>query len=131
MTNRLSITRWLRRVAPLVFILAAESCGPLRRGVGQPPATIIFSNESIDQATVYVVAPGQDFRRIGIVSAGRTDTLTVLADMTTRGPVNIVARMLARSDVPQTGPVSLSPGESYQVRLPMSSRLMSFLPAEP
>ena len=129
MTTRLSITRWLRRVAPLLLIFAGESCGPFRRGVGTPPAAIIFTNESIDQATVYVVAPGRDFRRIGTVSAGRTETLTVPTDMVNRGSVNIVARLLARSDVPQTGPVSLRPGERYQVRLPMSSRLMSFLPA--
>jgi hypothetical protein len=125
-----SLTRYLCRFAPLVLILAAAAaCTPTRRGGGPPPPVIHFTNESLDQATVYVVAPGRDFRRIGTVFAGQTATLTVPLEMTRRGPVNIVARMLARSDVPQTGPVSLYPGEQYQVRLLLNSRLMSFLPA--
>jgi hypothetical protein len=110
----------LSHTAPVVLILAATAAsGPLRRGAGPPPAALIFTNESLDQATVYIVAPGRDFR------AGRTDTLTVPTDLATRGTLNIVAR----SDLPQTGPVSIRPGEQYEVRLPPNSRLMSFLPA--
>jgi hypothetical protein len=120
----------LSHTAPVVLILAATAaCGPLRRGAGPPPAALIFTNESLDQATVYIVAPGRDFRRIGTVMAGRTDTLTVPTDLATRGTLNIVARLLARSDLPQTGPVSIRPGEQYEVRLPPNSRLISFLPA--
>lgn len=126
----LSISQCLRRLAPGVLILAAAAaCGPFRRGAGPPPAALIFTNESFDQATVYIVAPGRDFRRLGTVLSGRTDTLMVPADLATRGTLNIVARMLARSDVPQTGPVSITPGERYEVRLPPNSRLISFLPA--
>jgi hypothetical protein len=128
-----SIDRALRRLAPVVAILAAViACGPLRRGPSLPPATLIFTNESLDQATVYVVAPGMDFRRIGTVMAGRTETLSVPSELAVRaGTVNIVARMLARSDVPQTGPVSIRPGERYELRLPITGRLISFLPSEP
>jgi hypothetical protein len=101
----------------------------MRKGASVPRTTIIFTNESLDQATVYIVGPSIEFRRIGTVFAGRTDTLTVPPELTTvGGPINIVARLLARSDVPQTGPVSIRPGERYQVRLPLSSRLISFLP---
>jgi hypothetical protein len=127
----LSIRRFLHRLDLLVLILlvAAAACGPFRRGAAQAPVTLFFTNESLDQATVYIVGPGLDFRRIGTVFAGRTDTLTVPADLATRGgPLNIVARLLARSDVPQTGPISIRPGEQYEVRLPPNSRLMSFLP---
>jgi hypothetical protein len=131
MMSNLSISPCLRRFAPVVLILAAvAACGPLRRGAGPPPAVIYFTNESLDQASVYLVGPGLDFRRIGTVFAGRTDTLTVPADLAARGAtLNIVARLLARSDVPQTGPVSIRPGEQYQARLPLNSRLISFLPA--
>jgi hypothetical protein len=125
--SHLSISRRLYRFA-LVAIFAAAACGPVRRGPSLAPASLIFTNESLEQATVYVVGPGVDFRRIGIVFAGQTDTLTVPADVALRGAVNIVARLLARSDVPQTGPVSIRPGEHYQVRLPLNSRAMSFLP---
>jgi hypothetical protein len=131
MKNGLCITRWLRRFALLVLLLTPASCTSFRRGGGPPPAVIIFSNQSFDQAIVYVLTPGRDFRRIGTVFPSRTDTLTVQADMTSRGPVNIVARQLSRSDLPQTGPVSIHPGERYHVTLPMNSRLISFLPAEP
>jgi hypothetical protein len=133
MTRSYSMSRSLRRVAPaLLMLAAAAACGSLRRGVGPAPASIIFRNESLDQAAVYIVMPGVDFRRIGTVFAGRTDTLTVPADIAARGgTVNIVARLLARSDLPQTGPVSIRPGEQYLVTLPINSRLISFLPAGP
>jgi hypothetical protein len=130
----ISIHRALRRVAPAALVLAAiaaAGCTGARRGPGAPPAVIYFTNESLDQATVYMVGPGLDFRRIGTVFAGRTDTLRVPPDLALRGgTLNIVARMLARSDLPQTGPVSIRPGGQYQVRLPISGRLLSFLPAD-
>ena len=129
--RRRSTRRWLRHVTPLAAILAATAaCGQLRRGPSTPPAVIYFTNESLDQASVFLVAPGLDFRRIGTVMPGRTDTLTVPADMANRGgPLNLVARLLARSEIPQTGPITLRPGEAYQVRLPPDARLLSFLPA--
>jgi hypothetical protein len=132
--NIRSIQRACRHFAPAALLLAAAAapgCTRTRRGVAAPPAVIYFTNESLDQATVYMVAPGLDFRRIGTVFAGRTDTLQVPPDLALRGgTINIVARMLARSDVPQTGPVSIRPGGQYQVRLPISGRLLSFLPAD-
>jgi hypothetical protein len=132
MMSTLSISRSLRRLAPgvlILVILAAAACGPLRRRAGPQPAALIFTNQSLDQASVYIVGPGVDFRRLGTVFAGQTDTLSVPAHVAVRGPLNIVARLLARSDVPQTGPVSIRPGAQYQVRLPLSSSLISFLPA--
>lgn len=108
---------------------AAAGCTPLRRGgASDATATVLFRNESLEQATVYVVAPGADFRRIGTVIPGRTETLTVPADFTNRGTVNFVARLLARSDVPQTGPVSVQPRERYEIRLQSDGRILSFLP---
>jgi hypothetical protein len=134
MMNTCSLHRGLRRLAPVTLLIAATAaaaCGGVRRGPGPPPAVIYFTNESLDQASVYMVGPGLDFRRIGTVFAGRTDTLRVPADLAMRGgTLNIVARMLARSDLPQTGPISIRPGGQYQVRLPTSGRLLSFLPAD-
>jgi hypothetical protein len=133
MMSTLSISRCLRRLAPgvliLVILVAAAACGPLRRRAGPQPAALIFTNQSLDQASVYIVGSGVDFRRLGTVFAGQTDTLSVPAHLAVRGPLNIVARLLARSDVPQTGPVLIRPGAQYQVKLPLNSRLISFLPA--
>src|SRR5215218_9529964 len=123
-----SVGRRARRLGFVALTLVGTACASGGRGSGQPLATLVFSNESLDQATVYVVAPGADFRRIGTVIPGRTETLTVPAEFTNRGTLNIVARLLARSDVPQTGPVTLRPGERYEVRLQGDGRVLSFLP---
>lgn len=132
MMSRDSMGRRLRRLAPALVILAAVACGPFRRGSSPPPARLIFTNESLEQAAVYVAAQGLAFRRIGTVFAGHTDTLTVPADLVTRGStLNIVARLLARSDAPQTGPVSVRAGEHYRVRLSFDRKLLSFLPSSP
>jgi hypothetical protein len=125
-----SISSFLRRLGPALLIALAVGCGPLRRGAGPPPALLVFTNETLTQAQVYVVTAGHA-RRVGTVMAGRTDTLVVPADLTERGTLNIVARLLARSARPQTGPVSIRAGEQYQVRLPPDGRLLSFLPAGP
>lgn len=122
--------RYLLRLAPALLIAAAATCSPLRRSAGPPPAVLVFTNSSLSQADVFLVAQGLGARRIGTVMAGRTDTLVVPADITTRGgTVNVVARLFGRSQVPQTGPVSILPGERYDVRLSTDTRLLSFLPA--
>jgi hypothetical protein len=131
MTNHL-IRRCLRQLALLALVGGAFACGPFRKGVGGEPAILVFNNQSLDQATVYAVAPGADYIRIGTVMAGRTEELTIPPDLAIRaGTLNIVARLLARNNFPQTGPVSISPGERYEVTLPMDGRLLSFLPARP
>jgi hypothetical protein len=120
-----------RYCAVVAFVLfSAASCGPFRPATGTPPTVIYFTNQSLDQAAVYIAASGLSFRRIGTVAAGRTETITVPSDLATRAAtVNIVARLLARSELPQTGPVSIRPGERYEVTLPPDARLLSFLPA--
>jgi hypothetical protein len=125
-----SISRHLLRGAFVILIATAAACAPTRRGAGPPPAVVYFTNESLAQADVYVVGQGLGRRRIGTVMAGRTDTLVVPADLTAR-TINIVARLSTRSAAPQTGPVSVLPGEHYAVRLPPDARLLSFLPARP
>ena len=132
MTNSSRIVRYASQLATVALASAAMACGPFFRK-GTPagePAILVFSNQSLDQATVYAVVPGADYIRIGTVMAGRTEELRVPSDMVLRaGTINIVARLLARSNFPQTGPVSISPGERYEVTLPMDGRLLSFLPA--
>jgi hypothetical protein len=123
-----SMSRCLHRYAPAILLLASvAACGPLRRGAGPLPTSIIFRNEALDQAAVYVVSPDLDSRLIGTVFPGRTRTLTVPSDMANVWrTVNIVARLPARWHGPQTGPVPLRRGDQYLVTLPLNAELLWF-----
>src|ERR671932_545529 len=124
-----SLARSLRRLVPALLIAGAASCTRVHRApTTAQPAVIWFTNETLDQATVYAVGPGSYALRIGTVMAGRTESLLIPADFAARGSLNIVARLLAHSVVPQTGLVAVRPGEEYDVTLPLNSRLISFLP---
>lgn len=128
MTARSSFLRQLRWLAALAVAVAA-ACAPFHRGGEPAPATIIFSNQSMDEADVYGIQQGADAVRLGTVMAGRTDTLLVPRELLLPGGnVRIVARILARAIAPGTGEVTLSPGETYAVTLPTDERMLSFLP---
>lgn len=130
MTTNALAGRHLLRLLSFLLIVVVAACSSVRRGPGQDPAYLVFSNNSLTQADVFIVSPGFGARRVGTVMSGQTDTLRVPTDISTRGgTVNIVARLLARNQAPQTGPVSIFPGEMYDVRLATDGRLLSFLPA--
>ena len=95
------------------------------------PAVLVFENQSLDQADVYVVRSGSDSRRIGTVQAGRTETLEVPKDMVFTGTVNIVARLLARRYAPSSGQVSINPGDRLHITLPPDGRQLTVLPEGP
>jgi hypothetical protein len=126
-----SVGRRACRLGLVALALVGTACASAGRGPNPRAATLVFSNESLDQAAVYVVAAGAEFRRIGTVIPGHTETLTIPADLTNRGTLNIVARLLARNELPQTGPVTINPGDRYHVRLTVDGRDLSFLPAGP
>jgi hypothetical protein len=123
-THRMSIAAF----AATVGITAA--CAPFHRGASDQPATLLyFTNESLDQADVFAVLPGNPPIRIGTVMAGQTDTLTVPRDLAARGQnVNVVARLLARSTRPSSGPLPIHPGDRLTVRLPVDEKLLVVLP---
>lgn len=130
MTNKLSMMTGVRP-ALLALALIGAACGPFRRGAALDEQTLVFfSNESSEQAAVYAVVSAGEGARIGTVFAGQTDTLVVPATMVGRGSVNIVARMLARSEAPRTGPIAMHAGQRWQVTLPSSLRTLFVLPAQ-
>ena len=118
----------LRGLGVAIVLAVTAACGPLRRPAAQEQAILSFTNESLDQADVYAVAGTQSVR-IGTVLAGRTERLVVPPDIAFRGSnVNVVARLLAQSNRPQTGPITLRPGERLEIRLPMDQRALVVLP---
>src|SRR5688572_7181243 len=118
----------LRGFGVAIVLAVTAACGPLRRPAAQEQAILSFTNESLDQADVYAVA-GTQAVRIGTVLAGRTERLVVPPDIAFRGSnVNVVVRLLAQSNRPQTGPLTLRPGERLEIRLPMDQRALVVLP---
>ena len=111
------------------FILGAASCSRLQPGDDPLPVVVLFQNQSLDQADVYVSRGVGDSRRIGTVQAGRTETLVVPQEIVTAGTMNIFVRLLARSIVPRSGAVAVSPGDRLQVTLPSDQRQLTVLPA--
>jgi hypothetical protein len=88
------------------------------------------NNESLAQADVFVRAQGADTRRIGTVMAGRKEDLVVPREIVNAGSITVFARLLARSGVPSTGPVAVSPGTHLSVRLPVDERTLVVLPGQ-
>ena len=121
----------LRGLGLALALGVTAACGPLRnRATPQERAVISFTNESLDQADVYAVTATQAIR-IGTVLDGRTEELVVPADIAFRGQnMNVVARLLAQSYRPSSGPISLSPGQRITVRLPMDQRMLVVLPGD-
>jgi hypothetical protein len=129
MTRNHSIPNRVRLIVFAAAAVGAAACGPFHRNNGPAPAYLVFTNESLDQADVYAVLPGNQPIRIGTVFAGRTDTLTVPPDISARGEnVNVVARLLARSARPSSGPIPIHPGDRLAVRLPVDQKMLVVLP---
>ena len=129
MRNPAAARARLRGLGVAIALSVTAACGPLRhRPAAQEQAILSFTNESVDQADVYAVV-GTQAVRIGTVLAGRTERLVVPPDIAFRGSnVNVVARLLAQSNRPQTGPITLRPGERLEIRLPMDQRALVVLP---
>jgi len=131
MTSNHSLTNRVRLIIFAVAAVGAAACGPFHKNNGLPPAYLYFTNESLDQADVYAVLSGDQPIRIGTVASGRTDTLTVPPEVSSRGEnVNVVARLLARSARPSSGPIPIHPGDRLVVRLPVDQKMLVVLPGE-
>ena len=122
----------LRRLILPVLLTAFSACArhPSTDVADETGPTVIeFNNESLAQADVFVRAPGSDTRRLGTVQAGRKEALVVPRDIAIKGNVTVFARLLARTGVPSTGAIALSPGAHLNVRLPIDERALFVLPA--
>jgi hypothetical protein len=137
MFTRHSLQRGMRPLLLAAALVLPGACSrnhPDQAGQGDEnnngPATVVFSNESLQQADLFAVLPGNLVRKLGTVMAGRTEELTVPADIVRRsGNLNLVVRMLARSNTPGSGPVALHAGDRLSVRLPIDGRSLFVAPA--
>ena len=112
--------------ASLAF--ASAACGPFHLG-SRDQATVIFSNETLNQASVYAMESTQPIR-IGTVLALHTDTLRIPSSVirANGGQTNIVARILTQSYQPSTGPITLAVDDVIRVRLSSDGRSMFVTP---
>jgi hypothetical protein len=110
-------------------LASAAACSQVLQGADEPAAQVIFVNQSLSQANVYVVTDGGTSRRLGTVFAGRTDTLDVPSSvLASGGTLRITVRLLASSAAPQTGPLSISSGDVLRVTLPSGAQVLTVLP---
>lgn len=115
-------------------LAATASCGGMRSGSATPdsgPTVIVFQNQSLEQADLFAVRRSAGALRVGTVMAGRTDTLVIQRGELAPGEtVNFVARLLAGTHTPRSGPVAVSPGEVLNITLPQSENLLAVLPGQ-
>jgi len=93
-------------------------------------ATLIFTNDSVDQADVYATIGSSQTIRVGTVFSLRTDTLAVPTSVTEQagGQTTFIVRQLGRSYHPSTGPVTLRSSDVIRVRLPSDGRSLFVTP---
>jgi hypothetical protein len=121
----------LRGVA--VLCLGVVACRPVRPSqLARNSATIVFANDSGEQAEVFASVTGTERVRLGTVMAGRSDQLRVPASLLNRGlNVTITVNLLARRATPQTPPVAIRSGDRIDVRLSTDGRTLLIVPPRP
>ena len=115
----------------LATSLVGGACGRAFQSGSNAPPLVTFTNESVDQVTVYAMRPGGDARRIASVMANRTDTLSLPSSITSGGQVTIIAVPMLGSGSASSGPISIGPGDRIAIRLPSSQGILSVLPIPP
>ncbi|MEO8561365.1 MAG: hypothetical protein ABI601_04770 [bacterium] len=134
MITRLSLRRGMRPLLLAAALVLPAACSRNHPGPDDEsmngPAKIVFTNESLNQADLFAVVQGGQARKLGTVMAGRTEELVVPADIVRRsGNLNLVARLLARSNTPSSGPVAFHAGDRLLVRLPIDGKTLFVAPA--
>lgn len=93
------------------------------------PVSIEFRNDASDLATLYAVPMSGIAVRLGEVMPGSSRTLTIpRAVVASPTEVNFVAVPFARHFVTRSGPVSVAPGQAYELSLSATENSLSVLP---
>ena len=118
-----------RRFAPPLFVAISmmlaitTSCRSAQRAddptIG---ATLVFVNQSLENAEVYAVTRGASQVRLGMVMQGERQTFEIPARLLRQGAnLTIVARTSARARSISSGPVTATSGEAVHVTLPLGA----------
>ena len=124
----------IRRLALFAALVTSAACAA-RKGEGPedaitlPPPVVVFNNQSIYQASVYALTSSGSRLRIGVVQAGRRESLHVPSSaMGGDRNVTFVARMLSRNFTPSSGSIGLMPGDTIEVILTNDGTALTVLP---
>ncbi|HEX2780153.1 MAG TPA: hypothetical protein VHM30_11680 [Gemmatimonadaceae bacterium] len=127
--------RHRRRLWPLAILaLSAIACGPPRTAGagGAAEILIIFRNESLNQADLFVVGSVSEQARVGSVYGNHTDTLSFdLRSVSGSGTLSMLARVRQTGRVVRSPLVALHKGDILRVTLPMSETMLNALVIRP
>lgn len=112
----------------LALALGGTGCSRMARPADATPPLLTFSNESLDQVTVYGLRPGGDASRLASVPAGRTVMLDLPAHLSTTGSIVIVAVPLAGNRAASSGQISVGPGTRLTITMPTNQNILTVLP---
>src|SRR3954470_15161012 len=90
-----------------IALAGTVSCGGFHSGAqpGEGPTTVVFQNQSLEQADLYAIRRSAGALRLGTIMSGRTDTLQIADGTIPAGEnVDFVARLLAKGSTPHSGP---------------------------
>ncbi len=127
---RTNLSRYSLLVCLAAGLVASGCSSAIQGGVDNAPV-VIFSNQSLDATTVYAARPGGDPRRLTSVMPGRTETLTLPADIASASTVTILAGSASGTIAASTGMISVSPGTRLAITLNPTGNALSVLPAGP
>ena len=117
--SNLGRLRALAAVMAATCLLGTSGCRP-RLSESEPVDTVpmVFANETVDKATVFVGMEGESARRVGAVLGGETATLRVPKRFYENGRLNVWAELRGSRRTPWLELRDVRPDEELRLRLP-------------
>ena len=118
-TLRLRLPRVFAAALTGTCLLGAAGCRP-RLSESNPAETVpmVFSNETMERAAVFVGMEGESARRVGVVLGGETATLRVPKRFYANGRMSVWSELRGSPRTPWLDLRDLRPDEELRVRLP-------------
>jgi len=118
-TSRSRLQRAFAAVLTVTCLFGTAGCRP-RLSESDPVETVpmVFANETMERATVFVGTEGESARRVGVVLGGETATLRVPRRFYENGRMNVWAELRRSPRTPWLELRDLRSDEELRVRLP-------------